>query len=182
MANIFIVTIKDISPEGLRLKTQWGIQTTATLLEEVPTCAKVYSPLMLDFSFTLVQTDIILDGLLNVGLGMACARCLSEFTCPLDIRFRYLYRPESEQHNEPDKELNQDDLEIVYYTGEHIDLKPLVREQLYLNIPHYPHCSDNCRGLCPGCGVNLNKAACRCPSGSGNKESAFAVLGTLKKH
>jgi len=42
----------------------------------------------------------------------------------------------------------------------HIDLSPLVREYMLLDIPIKPLCSTDCKGLCPVCGENLNETQC----------------------
>jgi DUF177 domain-containing protein len=48
------------------------------------------------------------------------------------------------------------------YKGKVIDLDPIVREQLLLAVPTYPVCKDDCKGLCPVCGANLNDRECGC--------------------
>ena len=52
--------------------------------------------------------------------------------------------------------------EIYYYQGDHIDLAPMLREQMILAAPIQPLCSENCAGLCPRCGQNLNEERCAC--------------------
>ena len=44
-----------------------------------------------------------------------------------------------------------------------VDLEPLARESLILDLPLAPLCRDDCRGLCPTCGADLNQGACDCP-------------------
>ncbi len=43
-----------------------------------------------------------------------------------------------------------------------MDLSPLIREQVLLALPTRPLCQEDCRGLCPHCGINLNRSACGC--------------------
>jgi uncharacterized protein len=64
--------------------------------------------------------------------------------------------------------------------GEQVDLKPVVREQIYLNVPRYAHCKADCRGLCPRCGINLNQTRCSCPPDK-STGSPFGVLRSIKK-
>ncbi|MGH7769034.1 MAG: YceD family protein, partial [Candidatus Binatia bacterium] len=56
---------------------------------------------------------------------------------------------------------------------EEIQLTPLVREQVLLALPTRPLCDENCRGLCPKCGVDLNENSCRCSSSKGDPRMAF---------
>ena len=59
-----------------------------------------------------------------------------------------------------------------------VDLDDLLRQQLYLSLPVKNLCAEECRGLCPGCGANLNQADCTC--GAGEDRSPFAVLRQLQ--
>ena len=77
-------------------------------------------------------------------------------------------------------ELGPDDLEMTYYDGEHLDLVAPVFEQIHLGLPVYPHCSEECKGLCAQCGAHLNNGACGCEAGP-RTQSPFAALGKLKK-
>ena len=59
-----------------------------------------------------------------------------------------------------------------------IDLTEAVQEQILLSLPLRPLCREDCKGLCPGCGEDLNKGACGC---SGKAvDPRLAVLGNLK--
>ena len=55
------------------------------------------------------------------------------------------------------------DVVVGYYDGERLDLGDVLREQLYLTLPLKRLCREDCRGLCPTCGKNLNTGACGCP-------------------
>ena len=70
------------------------------------------------------------------------------------------------------------DLDLDYYTGESVDLESLLREQIILMMPLKPLCDENCKGLCPHCGANLNRETCTCSTDTVN--SPFAVLAKLK--
>ncbi len=55
-----------------------------------------------------------------------------------------------------------DDAGLDHYSGEELDLGPLVREQAVLALDDSAMCSDDCKGLCAGCGANRNREPCRC--------------------
>ncbi len=58
-----------------------------------------------------------------------------------------------------------------------LDLTNEIREVIILNLPAYPRCSESCKGLCPQCGVDLNKSGCECKTEHGdNRWSALDVL------
>jgi len=83
--------------------------------------------------------------------NVVCVRCLEKFRELLTPHFTELYAFPS--HADEDTEL------VLPETGR-IDLEPLVREYMYLEIPINPICQPNCKGLCPVCGENCNKNEC----------------------
>ena len=52
--------------------------------------------------------------------------------------------------------LSEDDLDTSVYRDDQIDVNEVLREQFYLALPMKPLCRDDCAGLCPQCGTNLN--------------------------
>ena len=61
-----------------------------------------------------------------------------------------------------------------------IDLVPLVEQALLLELPLVPLCDDDCRGLCPRCGANLNEGPCQCDDGPVGEDNPFAALKDFK--
>ncbi len=105
-----------------------------------------------------------------------CARCLESYTFDLRKDFSLVLVP---QERLPARmELTEEDLDLVYYQGDEIDLSPLVDEQIILALPTRPLCSEECRGLCPQCGANRNCETCDCKPELGDPR--FAVLRQLK--
>ena len=58
-----------------------------------------------------------------------------------------------------------------------LDLRPTIREELILSAPAYLLCREDCRGLCPGCGQDLNRGSCTCPS---SRDPRWAALEALR--
>jgi uncharacterized protein len=108
------------------------------------------SPFIIDayvYRFTnTVTADITVKG----ELGLQCSRCLGEFSVALEKRIKCSYPVER-----PD---------------ETIDFNPQIREEIILDYPMKPLCSDSCKGLCVHCGKNLNEGGCSCGS---TKKKAF---------
>ncbi len=179
MGNFFSVRIQDIPREGLQLETEWKAETLDDMLEEKTRIGHICSPLHLEVSFSPTGDKVILEGACAVEMQLTCVRCLDDFKWPLQNRFRYLLWPQLKASVSKEKELQQDDLEVFYFEGEYIDLRPLVREQIYLNLPQYPHCKEDCLGMCSRCGENLNTTPCACPQDS-RRQSPFSVLQNLK--
>jgi len=57
-----------------------------------------------------------------------------------------------------------------------IDLRPAVREELLLAVPRWVVCRDDCRGLCPRCGKDLNAGPCGCPPAADQRWHGLAAL------
>lgn len=79
---------------------------------------------------------------------------------------------------ELDKELKREELLEEVMEGEELDLDPVVREQVYLFLPMKCICREDCKGICPNCGRNLNQEECACTTKTAHP--AFQVLKTLK--
>jgi len=103
-----------------------------------------------------------LVGTIETTLELACGRCLEPFSLPIAVGFDLRYLPQAENRGEEEREVEEDDLSTAFYQGEAINLRDLVREQLYLTLPMKPLCRAECRGLCPECGANLNAVTCGC--------------------
>jgi uncharacterized protein len=181
MGNVYSIRIDNIPHEGLHLETVWDRALIDETLSEIGQTGLSGTSLSLDLTISRVGMKVILEGSVNVLVELTCVRCLSVFSRPLEPQFRYIFWPKSQKNLPEEVELRQEDLEIAYFQGEHIDLRPMVREQTYLNMPNHPHCSETCRGLCPECGVNLNTESCSCSEKNDKKNTPFGVLKRLQK-
>jgi uncharacterized protein len=114
----------------------------------------------------------------RAGLRLGCVRCLEEFSYPLSSTFDLTLHPVKESASEEDVELTEDDMESNIFEGGEIHLSEIACEQIFLEIPYQPLCREDCRGLCPNCGKDLNLAPCGCRGE--DTESGFAVLRKLK--
>lgn len=117
-----------------------------------------------------------LVGELIAAVSFDCDRCLKPLTIPVEQTFDLTYVPPV--RTEEEKELGDADLLVAFYTDQVIDVDDLVREQIELAVPMSRLCSDECRGLCPECGANLNEADCRCSPE--DADPRWAALTQLK--
>jgi len=120
--------------------------------------------------------EMIFSGRFEGTLEGYCSRCLKTYSFPLEKDFDFVLT--AEPFSSKSKVLSWEDMGLSYHAAEEINLSPLIREQVLLALPMRPLCNDNCRGLCPGCGANLNDEDCRCPSSSGDPR--MALFRTLK--
>jgi uncharacterized protein len=121
------------------------------------------------------QGSVFARGELSGWVHVACSRCLGPARLRLAEPFATTFLPHAEHvEAETELELNEADLDVAVYRGEEIDLTPVVRDQLVLAVPLAPLCAEDCRGLCPRCGADLNQSACSCPPAA--PDPRFAAL------
>jgi DUF177 domain-containing protein len=106
--------------------------------------------------------DIRVAGAFSTRLEMTCARCLESVARDIAGDFDLLYRPRGADAGVDERTVVQDESEVSYYTGEGVLLEDVLREQVLLAVPLKTVCREDCRGLCPRCGRNLNVEQCNC--------------------
>ena len=109
-----------------------------------------------------VIKDIRLRGILKAGLELQCARCLEPVPQDIAREFELLYRPLGADAGRDELSVTDAEAEIGYYQGEGILLEDVLREQVLLALPLKITCREDCKGLCPHCGKNLNQEQCSC--------------------
>ena len=108
------------------------------------------APLVLDGVLESVPNGVMVYGTVTAPWTGACRRCLKETGGELAASFRELF------------ERHPTEGETYRLAGEEIDLEPLVREAVLLELPLSPLCAEDCKGLCPECGADLNAEGCDC--------------------
>ena len=140
---------------------------------------RIVAPVQVDFEIHKDKDTFRLAGSARTELELGCSRCLEPFRMPVDAAFDLRYHPASAMATDAEAEIEEDDLETSYYRDDQIDLNELLREQFYLVLPMKPLCGEECRGLCPQCGTNLNTGTCDCaPTWS---DPRLAALKDLKR-
>jgi uncharacterized protein len=109
-----------------------------------------------------ILDDIRLVGKLATEVESACARCLEPVRVPVEREFELLYRPQGADKTKDEAAVSKGETEISYYAGDGLLLEDVLREQVLLALPFRVLCQENCKGLCPTCGRNLNSGECNC--------------------
>ena len=123
---------------------------------------RIVAPVDLAFEIHKDKDKFRLVGTVKTELELPCSRCLEPFRLAVNAPFDLRYLPASEVSTDAEREVDDEDLETSFYENNGIDLNELLREQFYLALPMKPLCRDDCRGLCPQCGTNLNTGSCDC--------------------
>ena len=122
------------------------------------------------------------DGHFETQIRLSCSRCLKDFDTPLASDFALTYTREvqglMDVLDEKEIELKLEDVGLLYFRGEEINLQQGIQEQVVMAFPVQPLCAQNCKGLCSQCGSDLNLKDCGCKQMTGSNK--FAVLKNLK--
>jgi len=106
--------------------------------------------------------EMVLHGTLRGAFNLTCSRCLKELARPFEIEVSATYvQPSAEGLEVRTKGDDAEEPPLLFF-GDEIDLVSGIREDLLLNVPLKPLCHDDCRGLCPQCGTDLNEGECGC--------------------
>ncbi len=141
------------------------------------------SPLTWEVTVSNTGGALLVTGIVSGDAQTSCVRCLepAEYSLEGEVEGYYLI-PDS------DVQLTDEEKEEYELLGEDrvIDLSPLLVAALSLELPYTPLCDDACKGLCAGCGANLNTEECTCEKpteDNGEDEfrpNPFAVLRNIK--
>jgi uncharacterized protein len=122
---------------------------------------RVAAPVELSMDVAKARGDSFdVTGRLQTRLELACSRCLETFEIPVDATFELRYLPQQLNTGEGEREIAEEDLTAAFYREGAIDIVDMLREQFQLALPMKPLHDEECRGLCPECGANLNRTEC----------------------
>jgi uncharacterized protein len=106
--------------------------------------------------------DIRVAGDFAAKLELLCARCLEPISRDVAKKFDLLYRPQGADAGKEELSVTAAEAEVSYYQGDGLLLEDVLREQVLLALPLKAICREDCKGLCPHCGKNLNQEQCQC--------------------
>ena len=109
----------------------------------------------LDGTITCRGGVLVLEAEVVASVLTSCARCLKEITLPLTFDF-------GETLVLSGQEITQDVDSVIFFEGKEIDVGEIAINNLLLNLSSKYLCSEDCRGICPKCGKNLNEGDCDC--------------------
>ncbi len=111
----------------------------------------------IDFKGSIFKVDdnVILNGSIKYKFADECARCLTPFDNTVTTSFEALLL------RQLDENVESDEVKLKITDG-CVDLEETIKQMIYLSMPMKSLCSKDCKGICPNCGVNLNKEECKC--------------------
>lgn len=137
---------------------------------------QVAAPLRVRLTHVRSGDDLLFSGTIQGNVIGQCGRCLAAYPLSLTREFSVILTPRPPAGRET--ELSYDELSASFYTEELIDVSALVYEQTLLALPVPPLCREDCKGLCPQCGIDRNVEACACQTAW--TDPRLAVLSSLR--
>ncbi|MGB4338841.1 MAG: DUF177 domain-containing protein [Bacillota bacterium] len=120
---------------------------------------KFPGPVRFEGQATNAGKHILVTGTAQAESVLTCDRCLEEYSMPLTVELLETFYRVDEA---PAKEVLDDDAR-PYGLDDEIDLRESIEQGFLLQLPIKLLCSEECKGLCPQCGADRNKASCQCP-------------------
>lgn len=119
-----------------------------------------------DFDVTFTNPNVNVSGIIACFVRGNCDRCLRDIDVKINIPFNQtFYKDEAEEDDQ------------YVYTSSLLDVTQAVSDEIVLSLPMSLLCKEDCKGLCPKCGCDLNERQCDCDT---SRENPFSVLKNLK--
>lgn len=135
------------------------------------------TPNGVDYALTLTNTGegILLQGTVDTEAHGRCARCLKPVALDISggVEGYYLLDPADGAEG-----YERDEIDFVSEKGT-IDLAGPIEAALVYSTPYVVLCNEDCKGLCPRCGADLNDGPCDCQDDEAEEDNPFAVLKNL---
>ncbi|SMC19608.1 uncharacterized protein SAMN02746041_00727 [Desulfacinum hydrothermale DSM 13146] len=174
------IRLDEIPEAGRFLHLHWTQESLEKLIPpHDPSGLKLKRPLNVDLEIHRRADHVEVTGTLTGIISLLCDRCLESYHKELRRSVRILlYHEEASEAGEEEVELAPEDLEYEFFDGETLEIDRLIAEEIFLDLPFRSLCSEECKGLCAGCGANLNTEPCTCEGR--HADHPFARLATLK--
>lgn len=107
-------------------------------------------------------SEILLEGEVKFSLDLDCSRCFKQFTLNKNEKIYAYFIKRKPSVNAENKDLSEKNVKAEYYENDTINISPVLSDTINLSLPIKPLCRNDCKGLCPFCGVDLNNNQCNC--------------------
>ncbi len=125
----------------------------------------VENPAKVDLNIYESNNIFVIRGKIFVTLNLECSRCLKIFQRDEEIPIFLVFKTEEyapKGKKEKEVEIDEDNINTIFIDDTIVDIKKFLKNEILLQIPIKPLCRDDCEGLCPICGQNLNEGTCDC--------------------
>jgi len=108
------------------------------------------------------RNEVFVNGQIDTRVQVECDRCLQPVELPVNADFELEYISDSDYKSGGPVELTEAEMSVSVFDGEAIDVDEIVKEQILLAVPTRMLCREDCKGICPECGIDRNTGECSC--------------------
>lgn len=175
------INVEQITGKPFALRGEEPVESFPILTEmQNDGACSFRGPVRYDLAVVREYDHLRVSGTVKVAVSLTCSRCLTNFESSFDSNITIIFRRGTPQEAvlEEETELSEQDLIAAVYSGDEINLTHDIEEQIALAAPFRPLCGEQCKGLCPECGIDLNHDSCSCKDNQFNFK--FSALKDFK--
>ena len=146
-------------------------------LRDVP--CEFKSDVLVNLTLHKRNDEIVLLGRASGVVSEECSRCLKRSDRKFSVEFEVFCDKIGARKRKPQPDEEAGETYVAHHDGKVLDIGSVVREAVMLSMPMKALCREDCRGLCPVCGVNLNEQTCGCAASK--PDVRWNALAKLKK-
>ena len=122
--------------------------------------------------------EVFVNGHVETRVQVECDRCLQQVELPVNSDFSLEYITGSDYESSQVAELTEAEMSVAVFDGKALDVDEIVKEQVVLAVPTRMLCRQDCKDICPECGVDRNTGECSCVTD--DIDPRWAALKNLK--
>ena len=131
-------------------------------LNPVDERVNLIAPAAVNGKVRLSGNEVFVNGHIDTRAQVECDRCLKPVELPVNVDFTLEYISGSEYEASQAAALTEEEMSVSVFDGGAIDVDEIVKEQVLLAVPTRMLCREDCKGICPDCGIDRNTGECDC--------------------
>src|SRR5256714_13574362 len=120
------------------------------------------APATVNGKVRVAGTEVFVNGHIDTRAQVECDRCLQPIELPVNADFALDYISGADYESSEGAELTEAEMSLSVFDGEAVDVDEIVKEQILLAVPTRMLCREDCKGICPQCGIDRNTGECSC--------------------
>lgn len=177
--DLLVFQVSRLPEEGLDFDREFSPEWLVNIPEYAGESAtRIKGGIMVRGTIMLEGESLLVRGLVFTELSTFCTRCGESMVYSLEGKVEMALLPGPPPELPSEMEITAEDAAAEYYQGDEVDLAGFFQEAVALQVPIQSLCREDCKGLCPRCGTNLNFETCNCEEEEGDPR--LAPLRNLK--
>jgi uncharacterized protein len=131
-------------------------------LDPVDERVQLIQPVQVKGNVKRTGNEVSVSGHVETRAQLECDRCLKPVELPVNADFALEYITGADYESSAAAALSEEEMSVSVFDGESIDVDEIVKEQILLAVPARTLCREDCKGICPECGMDRNAGDCNC--------------------